>query len=420
MYAPQGGQYSSEGFSKQNGIALSDILLTISEQLKVIFLTIFITVFLSFTHVQFIQDSLYTSSAKVLLPDNQSPNLGGLAGLATQFGVNVPSSVQADLSSPALFPDLIKSRTFGEKILNKIFYTEKYDEELSLLAILTYGNSEPLVSNDKLINEALKALPEILSFQNDSESAFSTIKVVTFEPGLAKQIAQEALKELEALNRLYKSQSVNEKIGFITHRIFNVKNELRASEQALKLFNEQNRQVTSPALELESDRLSREAEIQKGIYLTLKQQLELAKIEEVQEASLFSVLDQPKLPIEVSNKNLKRTILVALILGSGLGIFFGFVRSYLNNNNIYERRKLRKVKNFIRSKSKEMILDRRVSAIISIVLIIYLPYYLGHESSSPDFFGKYSANLMILIFFYLLLLITFSAIFVYLTFKKKN
>ena len=60
-----------------------------------------------------------------------------------------------------------------------------------------------------------------------------------------------------------------------------VKGDLESSEQTLKAFNEQNRQISSPALQLEQERLARDVEIQKGIYLTLKQQFELAKIEEV-------------------------------------------------------------------------------------------------------------------------------------------
>ena len=42
-------------FYKEDTISLSDILLTMAEQLKIIVLTTFISVFLTFTYVQFIQ-----------------------------------------------------------------------------------------------------------------------------------------------------------------------------------------------------------------------------------------------------------------------------------------------------------------------------------------------------------------------------
>ena len=85
----------------------------------------------------------------------------------------------------------------------------------------------------------------------------------------------------------YKSKAVNEKINFIDNRIKSVDNDLKLSEQRLKIFNERNRQISSPSLQLEQDRLSRGLEIQKGIYLTLQQQLELAKIEEIRQTSVM-------------------------------------------------------------------------------------------------------------------------------------
>ncbi|MBT3676015.1 MAG: hypothetical protein HOG39_05170, partial [Candidatus Marinimicrobia bacterium] len=114
--------YASPGIYEEDTISLSDILLTLAEQLKVIVLTTFISVFLTFTYVQFIQQPQYVSWATVLLPSNSGGNLGGLAGLASQFGVNIPMGAAADLSSPSLFPELLRSRTFAEKILDKEFY----------------------------------------------------------------------------------------------------------------------------------------------------------------------------------------------------------------------------------------------------------------------------------------------------------
>jgi uncharacterized protein involved in exopolysaccharide biosynthesis len=387
--------YSSPSFFEEDTISLSDILLTMAEQLKIIVLTTFISVFLTFTYVQFIQTPQYVSSATVLLPSSSGGNLGGLAGLASQFGVNVPTGAQADLSSPSLFPELLGSRTFAENILDKKFYTKEFGKELSLLAILTHGNDPPGVGRDTLVTSALGALGAILKFDMDLTSTFSVIKVTVSEPVFAKELAEVTLAELEALNRFYKSQTVNEKIGFIASRISSVENDLKSSETRLKEFNERNRQISSPALQLEQGRLARDVEIQMGIYLTLKQQLELAKIEEVQKASIVQVLDQPQVAIGPSNKNIKLSVLLAAVLGVSLGIILGFVRSYLDNNNMEERKKLRRIKHFIKKKTKDIILDRRVSGIISVLLLMGLPFYLGYEAKNPVFFGMYSLKLLL-------------------------
>jgi len=384
-----------------------------AEQLKVIVLTTFISVFLTFTYVQFIKQPLYVSWATVLLPSSVSGNLGSLAGLASQFGVNVPVGNQADLSSPLLFPELLRSRTFAEKILDKNFYTEKFGKELSLLAILTHGDEPPKIGRDTLVTTALSSLGKILEFDQDPLSTFSVIKVTASEPIFAKELAEVVLVELEALNRFFKSQTVNEKTSFIEERIASVEDDLESSETSLKTFNEKNRQISSPSLQLVQERLTREVEIQKGIFLTLKQQLELAKIEEVQEASVVQILDRPQTALGPSNKNLMLSVLLSGVIGIGLGILFGFIRSYLDNNNIEERKKLRRIKHFLKKKGKNIILDRRVSGIVFFLLLLGLPFYLSYKSKTPIYFGMYSLKIMILNIFYILLIIFTLGIFIY-------
>jgi len=411
--------YASPSIYEEDTISLSDILLTMAEQLKVIVLTTFISVFLTFTYVQFIQQPQYVSWATVLLPENKAGNLGGLAGLASQFGVNVPTGASADLSSPSLYPELLRSRTFAEKILDKEFYLDKYGKKLSLLAILTHGDEAPNVGQDRLISSAVNKLnDEILVFDQDPKSTFSVIKVTAEDPVFAKELADLVLAELEALNRYFKSETVSEKNTFIENRIASVEGDLEASEQALKDFNERNRQISSPALQLEQERLERDAEVQKGIYLTLKQQLELAKIEEVQETSVIQILDVPQIPLEPSNKNLILSVFLSLLFGGGLGIFFGFFRSYLNNNDMEERKKLRRIKHFLKKKTNDIILDSRISGTVSVFLLIGFPFYLGHESNNPIYFGRYSIIFLLIILFYSIIMFTSIGLFIYSTKKK--
>ncbi len=417
---PQVAHYASTNILEEESVSFSDILLIMAEQLKVIALTTFICVFLTFTYVQFIKKPLYVSRATVLLPENKMSNLGGLAGLASQFGVNVPTGTTADLSSPSLYPELLRSRTFAEKILDKEFYLNKFGKELSLLAILTHGNGPPEAGRDTLVTSALEFLNKILEFNQSPSSTFSVIQVTASEPVFAKKLAEVTLEELEALNRFFKSQMINEKTTFIDQRISAVRSDLETSEQVLKAFNEQNRQISSPALQLDQERLARDVEIQKGIYLTLKQQLELAKIEEVQEASIVQILDKPQVPLGPSNINLKQSSLLAVLFGLGLGVIFAFMRSYLDNNDIEERKKLRRIKHFIRKKIKDIILDRRVSGIVSALMLLGLPFYFGYESKNPVFFGMYSTKLMLVNIVYLLILLSSITIFVHLTKKSKN
>ena len=416
---PQFTPHYSPFTVEEDTISLSDILLTMAEQLKVIVLTTFISVFLTFTYVQFIQQPQYVSWATVLLPENKMGNLGGLAGLASQFGVNVPMETDADLSSPSLYPEILRSRTFAEKILDKEFYLDKYDKKLSLLSILTHGNNPPNFGHNTLVSKAVKKLnKKMLWIEEKPNSTFSVIRVTAPEPLFAKELADVVLTELESLNRFYKSQIVGEKKIFIESRIAAVEDDLDKSEQLLKDFNQKNRQVTSPSLLLELGRLERNVEIQEGVFLTLKQQIELAKIEEVQKTSIIQVLDNPVIPFEQSNKNIILSILLSGIVGLGFGILIGFVRSYFDNSNKGERKKLRRIRHFIKKKSIDIIKDSRLSGVISILLLIGMPLYFGHISNEPIYFKMYSAGALLINILYLLILLLF--IFLYIKARKNQ
>ena len=227
------------------------------------------------------------------------------------------------------------------------------------------------------------------------------------------------LAELEALNRYYKSETVSEKNTFIENRIASVEGDLEASEQTLKDFMESNRQISSPALQLEQERLERDVEVQKGIYLTLKQQLELAKIEEVQQTSVVQVLDRPTVAYKPSNKKLVLSVILSFILGGGLGISFGFVRSYLDNNDMEERKKLRRTKHFLKKKIKDLFKDRRIAGIVSGFMLVGLPLFLGTQSSNPVYFGMYSPIHLIINTIYLGVCLFSTGLFIHL-FRKKD
>ena len=160
-------------------------------------------------------------------------------------------------------------------------------------------------------------------------------------------------------------------------------------------------------------------EVQKGIYLTLKQQLELAKIEEVQEASIIQILDKPQVPLGPSNINLKFNVMLAGVFGLGVGILLGFLRSYTKNTDISERKKLRRVRNFLKKKGGDIVQDYRIAGTVSILLLFGLPFYLTHQSKNPIFFGMYSSKLMFINTILLITLIISVILFIRGVYRRK-
>tara|TARA_Y100000816_G_C26105566_1_gene587367 strand:- start:2158 stop:3624 length:1467 start_codon:yes stop_codon:yes gene_type:complete len=397
-------------------LSFSDLINIFAEQLKVMVIVPFAFVFLTFIYVQFIQDSKFTSWAKVLVPDNSTAPSGGIAGIASQFGVNIPTGNQADLSSPAILPDLIYSRTFGEKILQEEIFSKSHGKNIKIFSLFT-SEAESIYELDNYKkSEALRLLRKMIDFNQTVKNPVSTLSVTALDPSIAKDLADIILVQLDSLNRYYKDQVANEKITFIESRISSVMKDFEFSEKRLKNFNQQNRQISSPSLQLQLDRLERDVEIQKGIYLTLKQQLELAKIEKIQESSVIQIIDMPQIPSGKNNKNLFLKILLSGALGLIFSTFISVIRSNAKNASTQERKKIRRFRLVLRKKSIDFFKDPQISGTFSLLLLFGLPFFLSHESKNPIFFEKYSLSALAINFTYILCTI----IFIYLFFIQKR
>ncbi len=325
--------------------SLADIILVIAKHLKFILSITILAVIMTIIYVRYDFKPEYTSSSVLFIP---TENYSGSAfsGLASQFGFNTRANASFDISSSALYPEIVTSRTFAAKLLQKEFYTEKFEQKLPLIAIFSFGTDTPSVGMDTLILQTSKRIPPMIKFTE--ETPFLILNVTTNESQFSKDLAIAVLEELDKLQREFKSQRVIEKKNFIEQQIDIAQSELEKLEEQLKDFRETNRRIdTSPSLLLIHDRIQRNVEIQQGIFLTLKQQLELAKIEEVQKSSFVQVLDSPSLPLTFSNP----PKLSSYILGGFAGLFLSlcivFVVEYFSTSNPEEAKKLKNAKQFL-------------------------------------------------------------------------
>ena len=134
------------------------------------------------------------------------------------------------------------------------------------------------------------------------------------------------ISESDKLQREFKTHQVSDKRSFIEERIKDVKKDLEIAQEDLKEFREKNRQVQySPALLLEEERLTTEMDVKKEIFSTLKQQFELAKIEEVEEGATVQILDRPVAPYEQSSPKIFLSIFLSIFIGFGLSVLIAYV-----------------------------------------------------------------------------------------------
>ena len=139
----------------------------------------------------------------------------------------------------------------------------------------------------------------------------------------------------------------------------------------------------------------------------------------MQQASIVQILDEPQLPLMPSNKNLKISIIFGAFFGLTIGLIIGFLRNYLNTPDMSQRKKIRRIRNFLNKKSKDLFMDTRVTGAVSTTLLFGLPYYLAFESHRPEYFGMYSSRYFLLIVVYIIFLLFFCSSFLIVKLRKK-
>ena len=343
MQQPYPQQYPYE----EDTISLMDILLVLARHLKLIIIvpsifcigTIIYAVF--FTSPIYESTSTFMSSGSGGGKQSQSQMLGGIV---SQLGFSMPSGDVSELQWS--YEDILNSRTIARSILEHKFDTEKFGPQKSLLQILTYGDEEPAVGVDILIKGAINTVQGMIEVSTSGN--LYKLKITSFDPQLAADIANAVMEELDRHQRDYNAMNTSKTRQFIEERLMETKAELEAAEEALKEFRERNRSIfESPQLQLEQERLGRDVAVLIGVFTTLKQQLETAKINEVNESDYFIVLDEPEIPIYKSGPNRKLMVIIAGFLGIGLGIVLVFIREYARNSDDEEQEKISKVKSLV-------------------------------------------------------------------------
>jgi uncharacterized protein involved in exopolysaccharide biosynthesis len=339
-------------YFEEDNISLTDIMLTLARQIKVIIITPMILCTLMIIYVLFFTMPVYTSTSKIM----SSSSGGGMsqaAGLAAQFGI----AMSTGQSEPKwVYPEIIKSRTLARVMLKRKFDTNKFGPQKNLLQILTYGNEAPEIGMDKLEIVAVNNFLGMIDISEDISTAILTLKINASEPIFAAEVNGALIEELDTHQRNYNKAKTSDTKQFIEERILNTEKELMAAEENLKVFMDRNRRIqNSPALQLEQQRFGREVTVLTGVFTTLKQQLETTKIEEVKESDYVVVLDLPEAPLKISKPNKRRMVILAGILGIGLGVVFAYVREFFANSEKEVKDKITEAKSLIIKNISELI-----------------------------------------------------------------
>ena len=235
-----------------------------------------------------------------------------ISGLLSQFG----GSLGGDPSeSPNFYLELLASRELLTRLLVSKFPDPRTDiatDSARLIDILKLRSDEPRRRMELGVKMMIKAVQGGM----DPKTNLVWFSVDAQYPELSSDISNKLIALVSTFNRETRVSRAKSKREFLERRMDSAKVELGAAEARLRYFYEQNRGILSaPALKFEEQRLRRETDADSELYLSLQSQLEIARIDEINDAALITVIDTAVVPRKAQWPRYGAITITALALG---------------------------------------------------------------------------------------------------------
>lgn len=269
----------------------------------------------------------YTSPS-VFMPQTRSA-ASSLSGLAAQLGFTLPSTESGQ--NPAFYADLLESNSILGSVVDSKYQYQTPEGPVTGTLVEIYGSKGKNAALRR--DAAIRQLRGEVDATTAQKTGVVELEVTAQHPDLARQVNQRLIDLVNEFNlRTRQSQAANER-EFTERRLDEVRQELRTTEDRLEAFLQRNRDYTnSPALTFQVERLQREVAMRQEVFTTLAQAYEQAKIEEVRDTPVITVVQAPELPVRPDSRWLVLKALLGLLLGFMLGAAIAVWRSYTVNS----------------------------------------------------------------------------------------
>ena len=294
------------------------IVKTKKKQLFYLFFLVSFVFILRYT----LTDRVYISSIK--LAHNAQGGVtdsSGLSRIVSSFSSGNVSSIGSSTTNFDMIPEVLSSRNFLNKILEKEFYYNEKREKLYLI----YSKKESLDDlNVPLLKlKGRKKLSNNISVTKSLNNPVIGIRISSNNKQLSFEIANAILEQLEVELTNFQLERIEKRIAVITNQIQASLGELTILEEDLRKFRVNNSNILqSPTLRMQESNKLRDILVLSNTYSSLKVELELTKVKYFEEANVLQVIDSPNLPLEKSAPRLRYMLLGLLFTFSFITIFY--------------------------------------------------------------------------------------------------
>ena len=275
------------------------------------------------------QPPVYTASASFLPSRNpeMTSRMGtiiGTSGRVESFVNNVTSEY---------YTMLLRNSQFLERIAKRKFFVKAADKEIDLASYYGIEAGAETLRLQRTVRMIGGNVEVSTGAARNRMAQAISISYSAGEPELSAAVVNAFLEELIIYNQDVKESKTKQNREFIEDRLEENRKFLKNGEQEYADFITKNRHLGTPELEIERDRLKRNVKVQEEVFLTLKRQLELAKIEEQEKKPVIEILGKASPPLSRSSPRIRRGVMLAGIVSLFLFIGLAFAIEYISKIN---------------------------------------------------------------------------------------
>lgn len=297
----------------------------------------------------------YTSDA-AFIPQagTGSGQLSRLSGVASQFGINVPTGEAGQ--SPQFYADLLTSRHLLEEAVTAEYRPEgsqpvagdstaqqtavqqkgdgggdnpemngRADVELDSAASLLELYEIEAPTRAKAVATAASRLKDAVAVSTNPETGVVRVSVTTPWPAVSKQVVDRLIELVNRFNNRVRQSQASAQAKFVAERLQEVERDLRAAEDSLENFLDRNaRWQQSATLRFRHDRLQRRVDLKQQVYTSLASRYEEARIDEVRSTPVVTTITKAQVPVDPDPSRLRLKVILGLMLGGMVGVVWAF------------------------------------------------------------------------------------------------
>lgn len=305
-------------------------------------------------YTEYYKKPLYKAKITFVI-ENAGPDAGGgqLGGMASQFGLDMGSGSTGETFSGANLQELVSSRTMIQKallapvVVNGTkrsladFYIDIKDYRKDwigspLEGIHFYPNADPskfTLAQNSLMNNIHSTLTKKDMTVNMKKAGLSSIVVDSENELFAKYFVQVLLDVVSDFYISTKTKKSYENFMILKTQVDSMRRVLNTGVANVAASIDANPNPNRARTVIGAGTQRRQIDVQanQAFYVQMIQNLESAKITLRKETPLVQVIDQPILPLEVSETNRKSALISGSLIGAVIAIVFFIIRKLLRD-----------------------------------------------------------------------------------------